>query len=100
VVAVPLLLDGLELLAHLREPVADRGDQRVDRLLAVLQVRAGAALELAQAGARQIEEGLVVALERIGRERVEGVAQRALVGRAGGLGLGPGARLAAPSEGE
>ena len=55
--------------------VADRLDEVGDRLLARLELAGGALLELAQRGPGQIEKRLTVALQRLGRQRREGLAQ-------------------------
>ncbi len=72
------LLQGADLFVHLVQRGAHRGDQRLDRDLALLEVALGALLEFRERGAREIEEGLVVALQRIGRERLEAILQGAL----------------------
>jgi hypothetical protein len=75
VVAPALGLDALELLVHAREGVAQRSDERIDRRLALGELRAIRALERAETLARQRQEALARAIEGLGRERVEAIAQ-------------------------
>jgi hypothetical protein len=74
----PLLLDLVQLAVHPRQRLLDRPDQVVHRPATQLQVAGRRLLELAQLGPGQIEEGLVVLPQRLGRERGERLPQPGL----------------------
>lgn len=63
-----MALEPLERFAH-------RFDELVDGLLPLVEVAARRCLEAFQRGAGQFEEGRVVALQRLGREGLEGVGE-------------------------
>ena len=67
--------DFAQLVVHLPERFPQRLHQLVDRLLARRQIAFGAFLELLQCDRRKLDEGLVVAPERVGGERLEGVCE-------------------------
>ena len=69
------LLQFLDLVVHLVERFAHRGHQIGDGLLAQFQIAAGTLLGLGQGGAGQLQEGLAVARQRVGGERLEGVGE-------------------------
>jgi hypothetical protein len=73
VVAVALLLDLLELAVHAVESLVDGLDQLAHGLLAALEIGRGPLLELAEGGASQIQERLVVLAERLGGQGLEGI---------------------------
>jgi hypothetical protein len=73
--ADPRLLDLLHLQVELLERLAHRLHQLVDRLLALLQLALGRLLMLRERLLRQVDERLIVALQRFRRERAEGLRE-------------------------
>ena len=71
----PGLFHLVDLRVHLLQRFFDRLDEFLDRLLAFFQVALGRFLELLQRGLRQFEERLVVALQGLGGQGLEGVGQ-------------------------
>ena len=72
------LLQFLDLVVHLVERFAHRGHHIGDRLLAQFQIAAGRLLGLGEGGPGQFQEGLVVARQRVGGERLKGCLRLAL----------------------
>ncbi len=72
------LLDLADTDIDFLEGIANRFHQRVDGRLAFVEVAPGALLELGERGLGQLEEGLVVALQGVGREGLEGVGEARL----------------------
>ena len=73
--ALALALDLLDLLVDLLERARHGLEQALDRLLPVHQRAVRIAHLHFQRGLRELEEARVVAPQRIGRERFEGIAQ-------------------------
>src|SRR5262249_52645674 len=71
----PPLLALPDLAVHVIESLRHRGEQVFDRFLARVDVGLRFGARLLEARLREREELLVVALERLGAERAEGVAQ-------------------------
>ena len=74
----PFLLHLVQLAVHPRQRLLDRPDQVVHRPATQLQVAGRRLLKLAQFGLGQLEEGLVVLPQGLGRERGERLPQPAL----------------------
>src|ERR1039457_645650 len=68
-------LEFLDLVVPLVERFAPRGHHVGDGLLAQFQIAARGLLSLGQGGAGQFQEGLAVAGEGVGGERLEGVGE-------------------------
>ena len=69
------LLQFLDLVVHLVERFAHRGDHVGDGLLAQFQIAAGGLLGLGEGGAGEFQEGLVVTREGVGGEGLEGIGE-------------------------
>src|SRR4029453_17991648 len=67
--------DAAQARVHALERLAHRTEQLVDGGLARLEIALGALLELAELRAREVEEGAVVPVERLPRQRLERLAQ-------------------------
>ena len=69
------LLEFLDLMVDLVERFAHRGHHVGDGLLAQFQIAAGGLLGLGEGGAGQFQEGLAIAGQGVGGERLEGVGE-------------------------